>query len=416
MDVFEIIALLLTLAAVFSYMNARFIKLPPTIGLMLIALVLSLGLILGGELGFPLEERAERIVERIDFNQTLMQGMLSFLLFAGALHIDLRALAKRKWAVGTFATVGILASAAIVSGAAWLLFRWLGMPLPFIYCLIFGALISPTDPIAVLGLLKQAKAPKALEIKIAGESLFNDGVGVVLFVVLFEILTGEHAFSFSHVGFLFVQEVAGGLALGVFLGWIVYLMLKGVENYQVEVLLTLALVTGGYSLASALHLSGPLAVVAAGLLIGNFGRSRAMSAETREHLDTFWELIDEILNAVLFILIGLEILVLTLSGSYLLAGLLMVPVVLLARFVSLGIPVSIFRHQREFSPHAIKIMTWGGLRGGISVALALSLPVGEERDLLLTVTYVVVVFSIVVQGLTIPRLLRWAIPKVGPEG
>ncbi len=360
MNVFEIIALLLSLAAIFSYINYRFIRLPPTIGLMLIALVLSLGLIIGSQFGIDLEKRADQIIESIDFSQTLMQGMLSFLLFAGALHIDLRALANQKWAVGTFATVGILVSAGLISGATYLLLGWLGMPLPFIYCLIFGALISPTDPIAVLGLLKQAKAPKSLEIKIAGESLFNDGVGVVLFVVLFEILTGEHAFDLSHIGLLFAQEVVGGLALGLLLGWIVYLMLKGVENYQVEVLLTLALVTGGYALATALHLSGPLTVVTAGLLIGNFGRARAMSDQTRQNLDTFWELIDEILNAVLFVLIGLEILILTLSGRFLLAGALMIPIVLLARFIALSIPVTIFRQRREFSPHAIKILTWGG--------------------------------------------------------
>lgn len=415
MSVFEIIALLLTIAAVFSYMNHRFIKLPTTIGLMLIALVLSVGLIIAGHFGLPLEAKAERVIESIDFNQTLMQGMLSFLLFAGALHIDLRALANQKWAVGTFATVGIVCSAALVAVTAWYLLGWLGMPLPFIYCLIFGALISPTDPIAVLGLLKQANAPKSLEIKIAGESLFNDGVGVVLFVVLFEILTGEHAFDPAHVGILFSQEVFGGILLGLILGWAVFGMLKGIENHQVEILLTLALVTGGYAFASAFHLSGPLTVVTAGLLIGNYGRARAMTAETRRNLDTFWDLIDEILNAVLFVLIGLEILILTLSGRYLLAGALMIPVVLLVRFISIGIPVTIFRRRREFTPHAVKILTWGGLRGGISVALALSLPAGEPRDLLLTVTYVIVVFSILVQGLTIPALLRKTVPEAARE-
>lgn len=415
MNVFEIIALLLTLAAVFGYLNQRWIRLPPTIGLMLISLILSLGLIAAGQLGPGLEEQADQIVESIDFSRTLMNGMLSFLLFAGALHIDLRALARQKWAIGTFATIGIVCSAVMIGVATWFLLGWLGTPLPFIYCLTFGALISPTDPIAVLGLLKQAKAPKSLETKIAGESLFNDGVGVVLFVVLFEILTGEHAFEVGHVVVLFAQEVIGGLSLGLFLGWIVYRMIKGVENYQVEVLLTLALVTGGYALAMALHMSGPLTVVTAGLLIGNFGRARAMSDLTRKNLDTFWELIDEILNAVLFVLIGLEILVLTLSGKYLLAGALLVPVVLLARFISLGIPITLFRRRRTFTPHAVKLMTWGGLRGGISVALALSLPSGEARDLILTVTYVVVVFSLLVQGLTIPRLLRWTLPEVGED-
>jgi monovalent cation:H+ antiporter, CPA1 family len=406
MNVFETIALLLTLAALFSYINHRYIRLPTTIGLMLISLVISLALIIGSELGLDFETKAERIIEGIDFNQTLMQGMLSFLLFAGALHVNLENLARQKWAITMFATAGVTTSTFLIGTAMFYVFQAMGLPLPFLYCLIFGALISPTDPIAVMGLLKQAKAPKSLETKIAGESLFNDGVGVVIFLIIFELVTGSHAFSLSHVGAMLFQEAAGGILLGLALGWVTYQMLRSIESYQVEVLLTLALVTGGYALASALHMSGPLAIVAAGLLIGNHGRKLAMSSSTREHLDTFWELIDEILNAVLFVLIGLEILILTLTANYILAGLIAIPVVLMARFISVGIPVTLLRTRREFTPHAIKLLTWGGLRGGISVALALSLPTGVERDLLLTVTYAVVVFSILVQGLTIPWLLR----------
>jgi monovalent cation:H+ antiporter, CPA1 family len=406
MNVFETIALLLTLAALFSYINHRYIRLPTTIGLMLISLVISLALIIGSELGLDFETKAERIIEGIDFNQTLMQGMLSFLLFAGALHVNLENLARQKWAITMFATAGVTTSTFLIGTAMFYVFQAMGLPLPFLYCLIFGALISPTDPIAVMGLLKQAKAPKSLETKIAGESLFNDGVGVVIFLIIFELVTGSHAFSFSHVGAMLFQEAAGGILLGLALGWVTYQMLRSIESYQVEVLLTLALVTGGYALASALHMSGPLAIVAAGLLIGNHGRKLAMSSSTREHLDTFWELIDEILNAVLFVLIGLEILILTLTANYILAGLIAIPVVLMARFISVGIPVTLLRTRREFTRHAIKLLTWGGLRGGISVALALSLPTGVERDLLLTVTYAVVVFSILVQGLTIPWLLR----------
>lgn len=406
MDAFQVIAVLLTLAAVFSYINSRFFKLPVTIGLMLIALTMSFGLIVASELGLPLEEMAEETLARIDFNKALMQGMLSFLLFAGALHIDLGALKKRKLAVGTFATAGVLVSAGVVGGLAWLVFRAVDLPVSFLHCLLFGALISPTDPIAVLGLLKQAKAPKSIEVKIAGESLFNDGVGVVLFLVLFEILTDGHAFSVGHIGALFAREVGGGLLLGLGFGWLVYRMLKGVDNYQVEVLLTLALVMGGNALATALHVSGPLMVVAAGLLIGNVGRVHAMSEISRKRLDDFWELIDEVLNAVLFVWIGLEILVVSLQGRPLMAGILMIPVVLFARFISVGIPLSIFRRTRRFSSHAIKVLTWGGLRGGVSVALVLALPPSDERDVLLTVTYIVVVFSIVVQGLSLPRLLR----------
>ncbi|MEE8305531.1 MAG: sodium:proton antiporter [Candidatus Tectomicrobia bacterium] len=409
MNAFQIIALLITLAALFSYVNHRFIKLPTTIGLMLISLLFSLALIIGGHLGLNLEAKADHLVASIDFNQTLMQGMLSFLLFAGALHVNLDNLLLQKGTICTFATVGILSSTLLVAGSMFLMLQWLGLPLSFLYCLIFGALISPTDPIAVLGLLKQAKAPESLETKIAGESLFNDGVGVVVFLVFYELLTGEHHFDISHVGILLLQETVGGIVLGLLLGWITYHLLKSVDNYQVEVLLTLALVTGGYALASALHMSGPLAIVAAGLLIGNHGRRLAMSDTTRDHLDTFWELIDEILNAVLFVLIGLEILIVTLKATYLVAAMVTIPIVLMARFISVGIPVTLLRLLREFTPHVVKIMTWGGLRGGISVALALSLPTGPARDLLLTITYAVVVFSIVVQGLTIPPLLRKAV-------
>jgi CPA1 family monovalent cation:H+ antiporter len=402
----NIIALLITLAAIFSYLNYRFIKLPTTIGLMLITLLMSLGLILSGALGLGLEAEAEQIIAQIDFSQTLMHGMLSFLLFAGALHVNLDDLLQQKWVISICATVGVLCSTFLVGTTMFYLLGWLGLALPFIACLTFGALISPTDPIAVLGLLKQAKTPKSLETTIAGESLFNDGIGVVIFIVLFELLTGVHPFEWGHVGKLLALEAIGGLALGFILGWITHRLLKSIDNYQVEILLTLAVVTGGYALATALHASGPLAIVVAGLFIGNRGRHFAMSDETREHLDTFWELLDEILNAVLFVLIGLEILILTSTRQYMLAAGLAIPVVLIARFISVGIPVSLLRTMRSFTPHAVKIMTWSGLRGGISVALALSLPSNPTRDLLLTMTYAVVIFSIVIQGLTIPYLLR----------
>lgn len=406
MSLINIIALLITLAAIFSYLNYRFIKLPTTIGLMLITLLMSLGLILSGALGLGLEAEAEQIIAQIDFSQTLMHGMLSFLLFAGALHVNLDDLLQQKWVISICATVGVLCSTFLVGTAMFYLLGWLGLALPFIACLTFGALISPTDPIAVLGLLKQAKTPKSLETTIAGESLFNDGIGVVIFIVLFELLTNVHPFEWGHVGKLLALEAIGGLALGFILGWITHRLLKSIDNYQVEILLTLALVTGGYALATALHTSGPLAIVVAGLFIGNRGRHFAMSDETREHLDTFWELLDEILNAVLFVLIGLEILILTSTSQYMLAAGLAIPVVLIARFISVGIPVSLLRTLRSFTPHAVKIMTWSGLRGGISVALALSLPSNPTRDLLLTMTYAVVIFSIVIQGLTIPHLLR----------
>lgn len=407
MSALNLASILITISAIFSFINYRFIKLPTTIGLMLIALVFSLTLLLAGKLGLAgFEQQAEQLLASVDFNQTLMQGMLSFLLFAGALHINLNDLAKQKWVISSLATVGILTSTFIVGGASYFLLNQLGIELSFIYCLLFGALISPTDPIAVLGILKSANAPKTLETKIAGESLFNDGVAVVVFIVLLGIAAGGHEVSASHILLIFMEEAVGGVVFGFSIGWITYQLLKQVDNYQVEILLTLALVMGGYALASALHVSGPIAVVVAGLLIGNHGRTFGMSDHTREHLDTFWELIDEILNAVLFVLIGLEVLILPFTADVLLVSLLLIPLLLIARFISVGIPITLMKKKRQFTPGVIRILTWGGLRGGISVALALSLPPGEARDVILAITYVIVVFSIVVQGLTIGKLVK----------
>ena len=403
----DVIAILVSLTALLAYANHRTLKLPTTIGVMLIALLLSLALIVAGELGSGVEIWAERIVARIDFNQALMHGMLSFLLFAGALHVDLNDLARQKIVIGVLATVGVVFSTFVVGTAMYVLLPLAGFAPPYIWCLVFGALISPTDPIAVLGILKRAAVPKSLEVKVAGESLFNDGVGVVVFLVLLDIATKEAGVSASAIAGLFAVEALGGVLLGLGLGTLVYWMLKSVENYQVEVLLTLALVMGGYALATALHTSGPIAIVVAGLFIGNQGRRFAMSDSTREHLDTFWELVDEILNAVLFVLLGLEILVLSFRGEYLVAGLLAIPVVLLARWMSVGLPVRLMRRFRSFTPGAITVMTWGGLRGGISVALALSLPVAEPaRELFIAITYVVVVFSILVQGLSVGAVVK----------
>jgi len=404
MSLFEIAAILITIAALFSYFNERYLGMPSTIGLMFISLVISLGLIAMANFGLDVESRAASVLAEIDFSELLLHGMLGFLLFAGALHVNLGDLLQQKWVISSLATAGVLTSTLIVASLTWILLRSLGLDLPFIYCLLFGALISPTDPIAVLGILKNANAPKSLETKITGESLFNDGVGVVVFIVLLDIVSGGHEIDAVQVLLFFLQEVVGGAVFGLATGYLVYWMLKSVDNYPVEILLTMALVTGTYALAETLHLSAPLAVVVAGLLIGNQGRALAMSEKTCEHLDSFWELVDEILNAVLFVLIGLEILVLQFNLSYLLAGLAAIPLVLAARWVSVGIPISLLRLRREFSPHVVKIMTWGGLRGGISVALALSLPSGPERDVILAVTYTVVVFSILVQGLTIGRL------------
>lgn len=409
MSVFNIAAILVSFAAVLSYFNYRFVRLPTTIGVMLIALLLSLALLLVEKLGIAdVTTPTKHLLAQIDFNATLMQGMLSFLLFAGALHVDLQDLLKQRWVILGLATIGLLISTFIIGVCSWYLLAALGLQVSFLYCLIFGALISPTDPIAVLGILKTAKAPKSLEIKITGESLFNDGVAVVVYLVLLSLIEGSAEASVSGIGLLFVEEAIGGILFGLGIGWVTYRLLAQVDDYSVEVMLTLALVMGGYSLASSLHVSGPLAIVVAGLFIGNHGRQYAMSDTTREHLDHFWELIDEILNAVLFVLIGLEVLVLSYSHSVIYAALLLAPLMIVARFISVGLPIQVFKLSRQFSPHVTKVLTWGGLRGGISVALALSLPVGPERNALLTITYMLVIFSIVVQGLSMAKLVRWS--------
>jgi len=398
-------AILVSLAALFAYLNHRFIRLPTAIGIMLIALCLSLAMLITGKLGWINTPQLTGWLHHIDFHTTLMHGMLSFLLFAGALHINLNELSQQKWIIGFLATVGVLISTFIVGSVSWVVLMALNLKLPYIYCLLFGALISPTDPVAVLAILKKSAAPKSLETKIAGESLFNDGVGVVVFLVLLGIATGGQDVSAIAIGKLFVQEAVGGALFGFILGMGVYYLLRGVDNYQVEILLTLALVMGGYALASFLHTSGVIAMVVAGLCIGNQGRILGMSDTTREHLDTFWELVDEILNAVLFVLIGLEVLVLTIRYEYILAALAIIPLVLFARFVSVGLPVLFMRRYRGFSPNVVQIMTWAGLRGGISVALALSLPLGDNREIILAITYAVVLFSILVQGLSIGQLV-----------
>jgi monovalent cation:H+ antiporter, CPA1 family len=414
MTVFEMAACLITLAAAFSYLNYRFLRLPPAIGLMALSLAGSLLLVLVGLAVPTVEHEARDLVHRIDLQQAFLHGMLGFMLFAGSLHIKLDELAARKGSILVLSTVGVLLSTAVVGLLAWGLLNAVGVPARLIYCLLFGALISPTDPIAVLAILRQAGVPKDMEIKIAGESLFNDGVGVVVFLGLLEIATEDNGFDPVRLGGLFLWEAVGGAAMGFGLGWAAYRLLRSVDHYQVEVLLSLALVAGGYALVNGLHMSGPIAMVVAGLLIGNLGRAYAMSPTTVENVDKFWELIDEVLNAVLFVLIGVEVLALAITGQLLLIGLAGIPIVLLARLVSVAGPIAAMRRRGRFARYTVRVLTWGGLRGGISVALALSLPrevKGDpvaERDALLAMTYVVVVFSILVQGLTIgPLTRRW---------
>ncbi|MEM8953247.1 MAG: sodium:proton antiporter [Verrucomicrobiota bacterium] len=404
METFDITAILITLAAAFAYLNYRYIKLPTTIGIMLMSLVVALLIILFGSSSGFLTNTAHQIIAGIDFNEVLMEGMLCFLLFAGALHVNLNDLANQKFIILLMATIGVIISTAIVGLGSFYLLQTLSLNIPLIHCLLFGALISPTDPVAVLGILKKAGVPKSLETKITGESLFNDGVGVVVFITILKVATHQEELSTHLILHEFAVEALGGIAFGIALGAIGFYLIKSIDNYQVEVLITLAIVTGGYSLAMALHISGPLAMVVAGLMIGNHGRSLAMSQATRKRLDVFWELVDEVLNAVLFVLIGLELLIVQWTPTALVAGLLAIPLVLAARLIAVTTPVGFLRFFRPFEPGTVRMLTWGGLRGGISVALVLALPQNPERDLFLTMTYLVVVFSIAVQGLTLKRL------------
>jgi len=406
MDLFVIASILIVLSAIFGYINIRFLKLPNTIGLMVIAILFTVGLFLTSFINNALYQFAENLIGEIDFKTVLLDVMLGFLLFAGAMHTNFDQLRVQRWPVIVFATVGVLTSTFLVGGLSFYIFNAMGFEVSFIHCLLFGALISPTDPIAVLGIMKKAGVPKILETKIVGESLFNDGVAIVVFLALFGIAVNGEQVDFGHIGILFVQEAIGGALFGFACGWVVLIMLKRVDNYQVEVLLTLALVAGGSTAAAGLHLSAPIAVVVAGLMIGNHGRDDAMSDITVQHLDTFWELVDEILNAVLFLLIGLEVMVLSSDSTIWIVGIALAILVLVARMIAVSVPVNMLRLRRDFHPHVIKILTWGGLRGGISVALALAIPAGPERDIVVTITYVIVVLSILLQGLTIHKLVE----------
>jgi CPA1 family monovalent cation:H+ antiporter len=414
MSLLEIIAMLIGFSALGGLINHRFLRLPHTIGLVVVALLAS-GLVLLIEYlvpGTDIQETLSEAIGEIDFQKALMEGMLSALLFAGAAHVDLTELAERKWAIGLMATVGVITSTFIVGGATWALGQALGFDIPFIWALIFGALISPTDPVAVLSILKTVRVPRLLQAKIAGESLLNDGVGVVVFSILVAIATGAAGHhgggevGAAEIATLFAQEALGGAALGMIGGLVAYWMMRIIDEHNIEVMITIALVTGVYALALRLHASGPIAVVVAGLFIGNHGARFAMSETTREHVFQFWELTDEILNSVLFLLIGLEVLVVTFSPEHFGMALTVIPIVLVARLVAVAIPIGLLRLRASFEEGAIRILTWAGLRGGISVALALSLPNTEYKPAILTMTYAVVVFSILVQGLTVERLVR----------
>lgn len=413
LSLFEIGAVLLVLSATFGWLNDRFIGLPHVIGLLVMALAASMALI-GFDQVFPelgVRDTVESTINEIDFYDTVMNGMLAFLLFAGALQVDLGRLRSVALPVGLMATVGVVISTAIVGTGFYLIAQLIGIELPFVWALVFGALISPTDPVAVLALLKSVQLPQRLEIKIAGESLFNDGIGVVLFTLLIGIATRTEELTFVHVGELFLWEAVGGIVLGLITGYIALRAMEAIDDYPIEILITLGLVTGLYAIAVRLHMSGPIAVVVAGILVGNRGERTAMSESVREHLFQFWEFIDELLNSVLFLLIGLEVLVVSLNPS--LAGLAVatIPLVLAARFIAVSVPLTLLSMRRAFTPGAIPILTWGGVRGGISVALALAVPFATAREPILIATYAVVIFSIIVQGLTITPLVRRIVRK-----
>lgn len=403
---FQVVAILVSLTAGLAYVNARLLRLPSAIGMTSTALFASVLVLILDRIGITdVSDRATHLLTHVNLPYALLHGMLGLLLFAGALHVDLRDLRDHWRPIALLAAVGTVVSTILVGTMTYLVLAALGLDMAYGYCVVFGALISPTDPIAVLGVLKAAKVPKSLEITIAGESLFNDGVGVVIFLAVLGFATGSGADAGALVR-LFLREAVGGIAFGLATGYIGYRLLRSIDDYIVEILITLALVLGGYVAAEEIHVSAPLAAVAAGLLIGNQGRELAMSDTTRRYVDTFWELIDEILNAMLFLLIGLEMVRLPISAGVLAAAAVIVPVVLGARVCAVALPLFAAPDYRRRTPEATALLTWGGLRGGISVALALSLPDGKERDTILVMTYAVVAFSILVQGLTLGRVVR----------
>lgn len=407
MDYFSIATILIVLSALFGYINVRFIKLPSSIGLMLVTILFTLAVLGLSYFDDTLLQTEKEFINSIDFETVLLDFMLSFLLFAGALHTNFQQLKIQRKPIIIFATLGTLVSTFLAGGFVYYILQLLGLDVDFIYCLLFGALISPTDPIAVLGIMKKVGAPKKLETKIVGESLFNDGVGVVIFLTIYQIAKGGSDISFISVSELFLVEVVGGILLGLLIGWVTYKLMKSINDYDIEVIITIAAVMGGTMLAQYFHLSAPLAMVTAGLIVGtDTVRNSSMSEVTEQYVDKFWELIDILLNTVLFVMIGMEMLVLTFNSTYIIAGLIVIPALLIARYVSLLLPIKLYEKKLDFVPKTNMIMTWGGLRGGISIALALSLTQVMERELFLVITYIIVVFSILVQGLTVGKLIK----------
>lgn len=406
MELYYSFSVLIVLAALFSYANIRFLKLPGTIGIMIIAMLVSVAIRLLGDSYFPdATKEFFQLFNSLDFNEILMGAMLNFLLFAGAMHVNILDLKNLRWTIATYATISVVLSAFIISAILYYIAPYFGIQIPYIYCLLFGTLISPTDPIVVLGILKQAKVPKIIETKITGESLFNDGVAVVMFAVVLQIATNPNFDAdFASVSKLFLMEAGGGVLLGLLLGFTASKSMKKIDDYKVSALITLSIVMGGFLIAKELHVSSPLAMVIAGLIIGNYGKKVAMSKTTRDYLAKFWELIDEIMNAILFLFIGFELLLIEDLMDQILLGIVTIFIVLLSRMLSIIIPARTILRKNTFSKGSLIVLVWGGIRGGVSIALVLSMPNSEWKDLLLEITYIVVLFSIVIQGLTVGKV------------
>ena len=411
MSAFQVIGVIVCLVAVFGYLNHRFVRLPDAIGITAIGIVVSIAAVVLAHFDAAVAAEVRVAVERIDFPGILLNGVLGLLLFAGSLHIDFAEVAKEKWLILALATFGVVASTLLIGAGFFAVTQALGLAIPWLFCLLFGALISPTDPVAVLAVLKRVGVPKSLEMRIAGESLFNDGTGVVVFLTLLALVGGGAEVGLSSTAELFVVEVFGGALLGVAAGYLGYFMLRGVDSYPVEILITLALATGGYAAAEALHVSAPIATVLMGLIVGNRGKRDAMSEVTAKRLFGFWEVLDELLNLLLFGFIGLEMMTLTFSLSQLVLAAAGIVLVLAARWLSVGAAVLVTPRLREIRRPAIVIMTWGGLRGGISIALALSLPAFDGREAMISTAYGVVIFSILVQATTLRRVIQWVLPS-----
>lgn len=409
MHIFIFFSILITLAAVFAYINVRFFKLPLGILFITMGAIISLALMTAGHLFPSFTQLIKQKLSSIDFSEFLLGIVLSFLLFAGSLRLNLTQIKASAKSITVFATVGVLISTFLIGTLAFYLLHLFKLDVPYINCLLFGALISPTDPVAVLSILKEAKIPDSIKIKIEGESLFNDGIGIVVFVTIMQVAgNGIENLNFSSVLFLFLREAVGGIIAGFIIGYIGYRLVRSIDHFQTEILITLAMVMGGYSLCHFLHVSGPLAMVVAGLITGNKSLEEAMSDITRDYTEKFWEITDEILNAILFILIGLQLVIISFQFNLLIIGLIMAILLILVRYISLWLPAFSFFFKKDLKDKTLEIMTWGGLRGGISIALALSLPQSMYKEFFVPVTFVIVLFSIIVQGFT----MKWFVKKL----